>query len=356
MSLGKLIVAGAVIVATWHYLSPVEVRAAETLERPAHDTRPPISVSDIPLAKCSPDQALNANYLRSVDRQANSSREILRATGELEKLANSLPHVNVPVSKLMNATQSAQFTRLSVAIRIGNLNQLAESRVQRDDAVMIDAADALEIMRKGGAELKTKNDPSGEGAGLLGLMRKVLTGDSKDSLPNPNPNICSIDLALFKEEQQSMRRLANYLRSPKMHMWLDLRRKYKVPGVLDPQKLPSPDKEKAIWLQKAIGLPAEREVLAARDWEGLRWYLKASNVEYKSLRNDIINGAGSKNYNYGTTINGVYASADPTTRDSILAWRVIEKNVPSEQEQLMDQFQEMQKREAQPNLNHGKGR
>ena len=355
MSIRKSLVAGAVMVATWHYFSPVEVRAAETLERSAHDTRPPVSVSDIPLAKCSPNQSLNANYLRSVERQANSSREILRVLGELQKLANSLPHVNVPVSKLMNSTQSAQFAKLSVALRIGNLNQLAESRVQRDDTAMIDAVSALEIMRTGGTELKTKYDPSAEGAGLLGLMRKVLAGDSKDSLPNPNPNICSIDLALFKEEQQSMRRIANYLRFPEMRMWLDLRQKYKIAGVLDPQKLPSPDKEKAIWLQKAIGLPAEREVIAARDWEGLRWYLKASNLAYQSLRNDIINGAGSKNYNYDTTINGVYASADPTTKESIFAWRVIEKNVPNEQEQLMDQFHEMQKREAQSNLNHGKG-
>ena len=124
-------------------------------------------------------------------------------------------------------------------------------------------------------------------------------------------------------------------------MLIALRKKHGIAGPLDPQKLPSPDREEAVWLMKAVGLPIQRELLALEDWQNLRWYEKASQLEYESLRNDIINGGGSLKYDYTTTINNVVSSADSATKHAIVTWNVIEKAVPSDQQVMLKQAAQM---------------
>jgi hypothetical protein len=262
----------------------------------------PKSVEAIPLAKCTVRESLNVSYLQSSSRGAASAKQALTADEKMSRLMGSLPKANVPVAKLMNSDQAAAFEQLRVQMIMQNLNQLAESRLQRDYVAMLDAADAIGAMERGARKVTSKDDPKGEGAGLLGLLRKVLEEDQNAPLTNPNPNVCGIDLALYHQELLAMGRLQKLAQSQEAKMLIALRKKHGIAGPLDPQKLPSPDREEAVWLMKAVGLPIQRELLALEDWQNLRWYEKASQLEYDSLRNDIINGGGSLKYDYTTTI------------------------------------------------------
>ncbi len=251
------------------------------------------------------------------------------------RLMDSLRKSKLPVSKLMNSDQTAKFEQLRVQMVIQNMEQLAESRVQRDDEAMLYATDAIEALQNGARELKSKADPNGEGAGLVGLLRKSLNEYQDAKFPSPDPNVCSIDLAIYNRAAATMKSTALLAQSPEAKMLMVLRKKYHVKGYLDPNKLPSPDKEKAIWLIKAVGNPIQRGVLAAEDWANLLWYAKASRLEYQALRNDIIDGGGSLKYDYSTTINRTFDSASPALKHAIFAWNVIEKAVPSKEQVLM---------------------
>jgi hypothetical protein len=207
--------------------------------------------------------------------------------------------------------QTAEFERSKINLFIQNMDQLAESRLQRDDVAMMDAADAIEALRNGARKLNSKMDQKGEGAGLVGLLRRLLKGDQGATFSSPDPNVCSIDLALYDQASRTMKGVVLLTQSRDAKLLLQLRKRYKLSGPLDPGKLPSPDREEAIWLLKAVGNPIQRGFQAAEDWANLLWYAKASRMEYQSLRNDIINGGGSSTYDYDMTIKSVYSKADP---------------------------------------------
>jgi hypothetical protein len=296
----------------------------------------PDSVDAIPLAKCTVKEALNVSFFQSTEREGASSQLSVTANERMKKLMDSLPKSKLPVSKLMNSDQTTEFEQLRVQMIIQSMDQLAESRLQRDDIAMEDAADAIDALQRGATELTSKDDPKGEGAGLVGVLRKVLSGDQDAQPANPDPNVCSIELAIYKRSSAATKSTVALMQSSDAQMLIQLRKKYGITGPLDPSKLPSPDKEQAVWLLKAVAEPIQRGVAAVHDWLNLLWYAKASQLEYQSLRNDIINGGGPTNYDYDTTINKVAASADPVMKHAVTAWNVIEQAVPSDHQALME--------------------
>lgn len=298
----------------------------------------PKTVEAIPLAKCTLKEVVSVSYLQSTQRAANSAQQSLIAGKNMSRLMDSLPKSKLPVSKLMNSDQTTEFEQLRVQMLMQNMDQLAESRLQRDYVAMLDGADAIRAMEQGASSITTRDDPKGEGAGLVGLLRKVLEKDQNASLTNPDPNVCSIDLALYHQEVVAFANLQSLAKSHEAKMLIALRNRHGIKGQLDPEKLPSPDREEAVWLMKAVGVPIQREMLAFEDWQNLRWYEKASQLEYESLRDDIINGGGSLKYDYTTTITNVASSANDATKHAIVAWNVIEKAVPSQEQVMLKQL------------------
>lgn len=306
----------------------------------------PKSIEQIPLAECTVERTLGVDYATSVQREAASAQQELLVIDKMGKLVNSLPNRNIPISKQLNSDQAAQFEDLRVSMIIQNLDKLAESRMQRDEGVMMDASYAIRAIEQGASKLTSKDDPKGEGAAMVGLLRTVLEKDQTIPLADPDPNACSIDLALYRQEILAGGRFEKFMQTSQARMFFQLRKKYGTTGPLDPQKLPSPDREEAVWLMKAVGVPMQRAGLAMEDWHNLRWYAKVSELEYKSLRNDILNGGGSTSYEYDTTIRSVAASADAATKRAIVAWNVIEKSIPSEEQALEKQGAGTAKRAA----------
>jgi hypothetical protein len=260
----------------------------------------PKSLAETPLAQCTPPQALGWMDVASVDREGDNVPQGRRQSEDMLALMKALPpgKDNVPVGQLMTPAQAVEFAKLSSQMRIYGYNHLAESRQQRDANVMGYAAVAIEKLRAGDDNLKSKYDPGGDGAGLVGLLREAAKDYNADPRPPADMKTCSLDLALFIKEQAALSALKNLLALKEADELNALASKYNVTGKLNPEKLPSPDREKAVWLLKAVGEPSGREFQAAQDWENLRRFAKVSMLRYSLLRDAIIAGAGAEDYDY----------------------------------------------------------
>ena len=235
---------------------------------------------------------------------------------------------NVPIGKQMNPGQAKRFTQISSQMKIHNLNSLAESRLARDNPIIGITADAIEKLQNGQEGLKSKYDIKSDGAAVVALLRKALENQN-GTLPDPSvQTVCSLDLALFLEQMGATMARRKLLESPEAKEAKALREKYNPQGPLDPDKIPSPDKEKAVWLLKAVAEPASRLYNASVDWENVRRFARISQLAYTSLRADIITGAGASDFDYNGSLGKVYASGDDATKNTINAWYVIERSVP----------------------------
>jgi hypothetical protein len=270
--------------------------------------------------------------IASVEREGDNAPQGRHQGEEMLALMNSLPagKDNVPVGQQMTPAQALEFAKLSSQIRIHGYNHLAESRLQRDARVMGYAADAIDKLRAGDANLKGKYDQAGDGAGLVGLLRKAAEGLNEDPQQPADTKTCSLDLALFLKEQAALSSMKKILALKEADEMTALAAKYNVKGTLDPEKLPSPDREKAIWLLKAVGYPATREFQAAQDWENLRRFARVSMLRYSLLRDAIIAGAGAEDYDYDKTLKQAYDADDAVTKLTMDAWSIIDQNIPSE--------------------------
>jgi hypothetical protein len=297
---------------------------------PAHQN--PKSLADTPLDQCTPQAALGWAYGDSIGREGDSATQALRISEKMEALVNELPpgKGNVPIGQQMTPEQSGRFAELSAQMLIYRYNHLAESRLQRDVHMMSLAVDAIEKLQSGAPKLTSKDDPGGDGAGLVGLLRKSAEGDSQDRIDPNSGSICGLDLAMYLKEQAVYTIAQKHMASKETAEFEELRKKYKITGTVDPEKLPSPDREKAIWLQKAVADPALRYFQALQDWQNLRRFAKVSTLKYSTARDAIITGAGSKDYDYDANIRKAYEQSDAVTKQAMNAWYVIDENMPSE--------------------------
>jgi len=295
------------------------------------ETRP-ASLAETPLAQCTPETALGWVYFESVNRQGDNAKQILRKNEDVLKIVNTLPKSDRPVIELMTPAQAADFSQLSAQLLILQYNNLAESRLQRDAVVMSYAADAIKKLHNGESDLKSKTDLNGEGAGLVGLLRS-LSGRVAGNIGVPTDKSCTLDLAMFLKQQQIVASAQKLSGSPEAAQLKDLKAKYHL-AQLDPSKLPSPDREKAVRLQKAVREYVARDFTAINDWENLRRFAKVSALRYTLFRDDISASAGDKNYDYDANPKKAYAGADALTQRTLDAWAVTDKNIPSELAQM----------------------
>lgn len=292
----------------------------------------PKSLADTPLDQCTPQTALGSAFADSVTREADNAPQAIRVTEKIDALVNELPpgKEKVPIGEQMTPEQSVRFAELSAQLLIFRYNHLAESRLQRDVRVIGWAVDAIEKLQAGASQLASKDDPGADGAALVGLLRKAGEGDSHDKLGPTSGNTCGLDFALYQKENASYASLQKHLGSKEAAEWKEIRAKYNVAtGPLDPKMLPSPDREKAIWLLKAFGAPTQRSFEAVQDWQNLRRFASVSALKYSTERDAIITGAGSKDYDYDTNFKKAYSLADQVMKQTMDAWFVIDESVPS---------------------------
>jgi hypothetical protein len=192
------------------------------------------------------------------------------------------------------------------------------------------AVDAIEKLQAAAPQLASKDDPGADGAALVGMLRKAGEGDSHDRLSPTSGNTCGVDFAMYQKENAVYAIVQKHLGSKEAAEWKELRAKYNVAGgPLDPKKLPSPDREKAIWLVKAFAEPTQRSFEAVQDWQNLRRFASVSALKYSTERDAIIAGAGSKDYDYDTNFKKSYSQADQLMKQTMDAWFVIDDTVPS---------------------------
>ena len=308
------------------------------------------SAAAIPLKDCNPGEVLGLELWKSIEREGDNATQRTKVAQDMLDLEKSLPAGNAKASlnQLMTPAQNTRFTEMSSQIFIQNFNHIVESGLQRDNKLIALAATAIDRLTANISTLKSKDDPGADGAALVFLLRSAVKQDG-DSIAEPlQQNVCSVDLALFMKEAATMSRINKIMESPEARDFLALRKTYKVNGALDPSVLLSPDREKAVWLLKAVGEPTSRLIVARTDWENLRRFAKVSMLEYVGRRNDIISGAGSKEFDYDSSIKKDFAAADSATKHTIDAWGVIEKHYPSEAEQEFTEAGKIESGGAKP--------
>jgi len=262
----------------------------------------PRTLAEIPINQCTPHQVLGLMLYASIQREGDSAKAVAPPERAIEKTDGFTPIRSLErTHRESDDTESSR--RVREASRTNAYSPIQSPRgksLQRDIDVMGQAVDAIEKLRRGAPDLKSKSDPEGNGASLVGLLRKVEEGTTSNS--KGPPNSCSLDLALVIQQQIVITEATPLLHSPERREWDELKAKYKITGQLDPKLLPSPDREKATWLIKAVIEPTSRNRDAVNDLEYLRRFAMASSLEYSNFRDDIIAGAGADDYDYDTAI------------------------------------------------------
>jgi ABC-type amino acid transport substrate-binding protein len=235
----------------------------------------------------------------------------------------------MPIGDQLNSRQSAEFAELASQIRIHQFNHLAESRLQRDAELIASAAAVIEKLREGDSDGLASEDPNGHGLALIYLLRVAIEKDEQTLTGPPDAPTCSLDSALSRGQQAAYASVNRLLNSSEAHQLDVLRKRYAASDQLNPETLPSPDREKAIWLTKAVVEPSGREAVAVTDYENLRRFARVSALRYQEQRDAIISGAGSEKYDYGSGLRKLYSDADDLTKHTLNVWLLIDEKVPS---------------------------
>jgi hypothetical protein len=317
------------------YLIPILALWLLTVSGPALGAEPahhnPTSLADTPLDECTPQTVLGWTYGESLGRDADNATQVRFVLEKMQALVKELPpgKEKIPLGQQMTPEQSARFAELSAQVQIYRYSHLAESRLQRDEHIIGLAIDAIEKLQGGPVELKSKDDTDA-GQLVVGLLRAAPENESQNKIDPTNASVCSLDFALYLKEQAAFAAVHKHLALKETAELKELIAKYKITGPLDPSKLPSPDREKAIWLQKAVAEPAQRILQALRDWQNLRRFVTVSRLKYSMARDAIITGAGSKDYDYDKKFKKSYDEADPVMKQTMDAWTAIDQAMPSD--------------------------
>ncbi len=312
----------------------IVVASAEAVGADPIAKAPPMSykeIADIPIADCTANQVMGWIWEDSLRRDAEGIPQRQKDLQTMLDITEKLPKIDVPVGQMMNHEQSAEFAQIEARNSIHFLQHLAETRLQRDSLLVIYAVETIDKIRRGEADIKAQYDAEGNGAALVGLLRKVMASDEPEISDPVRPTECSVDMAIFLLSQASFQKMQEIASTPEFQQYQTLRTQYKITqGPIDPKVLPSPDREKAIWLEKAVAEPMRLEFQAATDLGHLRAYARVSRAEYEALLQDVAIGLGDKKYSYETHAKAMYAAADTPNKHAVDAWIVIENNVPSE--------------------------
>jgi hypothetical protein len=277
------------------------------------------AVSKIPLESCTPIRALSVDYTASVIREGDLARRAIFLLDRMKKINALATNPHEPIGKQLTRTQIAQFEDIRAQLVTNQLASLAESRRQRDDNLMSAAAELLS-----GKPFSQKNTLA-NGATLLAALG-TFSHLPKSAMQAPrDTEECSIGLAFFNAERSALDQGSKLLKSHKWKMYVKLRHKYKIKNgtALDPKQLPSPDKQEASWLKRALLLPLKRDFFAVGAWYKLRLYARVDRLEYDLLRHAILIGGGPKTYS--EMAKKAFVSASPRIKSTIKVWNAIDE-------------------------------
>jgi hypothetical protein len=291
---------------------------------------PGLSTSRSTQDACSPSASIRTALDSAAQRYVELNKIAADEDTAMLRLVSSIPgQSDKPLKSNMTTDQAVQFQQLSDQMAIHKQELLVQSQQLRDLTVIGAATEEIVNLRSGGTT-KAKGDPDSYGLGLVLLLRKTMNDDNTDPPDPADRRSCGLDLAFFNKEQIEQGYIERLKSSDELKQVLALRQKYNISGPFDPEKLPSPDREKAIWLQKALTEPFAAAFQASRDWSNLRRFAAVSAVFYSAHREEILSAAGASNFKYGAKLQALYESSDPAMKHAMDAWLNIDNNIPSD--------------------------
>jgi hypothetical protein len=284
---------------------------------------------------CSPSASIRAALDSAAQRYVELNKIAADENRAMLRLVSSIPgQSDKPLKSNMTPDQAVQFQRLSDQMTIHKQELLVQSQQLRDLNVLGAATEEIVNLRSGGTT-KAEGDPDSYGIDLVLLLRKTMSDDTDP--PDPaDRRSCGLDLAFFNKEQLEQSYIERLNSSDEFKQVMALRQKYSISGAFDPEKLPSPDREKSIWLQKALTEPYAAAFHAFRDWSNLRWFAAASGVFYSAHREEILSAAGDSNFNYGAKLQELYESSEPGMKHAMDAWLKIDNTIPSDFQRALE--------------------
>jgi hypothetical protein len=300
----------------------------------ADAAEPGLSTSRSTQDACSPSASIRAALDSAAQRYVELNKMAADENRAMLRLISSIPgQSDKPLKSNMTPDQAVQFQRLSDQMTIHKQELLVQSQQIRDLNVLGAATEEIVNLRSEGMT-KDNGDPDSYGLDLVLLLRKTMSNDTDP--PDPaDRRSCGLDLAFFSKEQVEQSYIEKLNSSDEFKQVMALREKYNISGSFNPEKLPSPDREKAMWLQKALTEPYAASFHAFRDWSNLRWFAAASAVFYSAHREEILSAAGDSNFNYGAKLQELYDSSDSGMKHAMDAWLKIDNNIPSDFQQTL---------------------
>lgn len=291
---------------------------------------PPRRVDAIPLTECTVAQARMALTVEASYNAARISEQQMKVLEELRRLVESVPSGSMkPMSDLLSKEELHRFGKLTQQQSAGLLQQLIESRRQRDAEVM------LKLIRLADAEWRFSTTPK-EGTDdykvhTLLLLMRVLWSGNYALLTTVEKGPCSVAYAASVLIKEPVARLDALMSSVKeASAWVDLMRtKHKVKD-LDDARLSKEEQATLRKLQASAFLPMQSALTFVEDLSNVMLMSIAADIVYDGDRRDAAMAVGDSSL-IGTTVQRRVEAGefDERTQQAIGLWRKINEQFPA---------------------------
>lgn len=257
----------------------------------------PTYLNEIPLDKCYTSAALVSTDNHSRIREASIFKKIIPLNHQMVEIVDRYKdssYQNKPVKDFLSPADLNQFDSLSNQSLHINLEVLAESRLQRDMAVIkgmmkvakqewdnaLDSQTIESIKRAEQQKLAMPDTDEGKYYIFLHALRGVLK-DTEHPAP-VNTMVCSLDLAIAREYDLDFAGVKNFIsKSQAIAEITELKKKYNITGnSFEGIAMTQAETDRLHYNQNEIAPILKRETKYFQDLNNLRFFADITKTQY----------------------------------------------------------------------------
>lgn len=289
------------------------------------------SESDIPIAKCDLPNLMMFHSWNILSKQVATGQIRAPMLNELQAIASTTKAHNKPVGEQLGVKDLSRFNELSQRIRSMGMQELVESKRDRDIKVIKQFVLIADRNYRYGEEIQEGHSDYVYQAVLLywRVMASGFPSSEQHPISIPDEKACSMIFALHSIEKEPIQRID----SIDLKLFVKLQTIAKKNGMvkIEPAKLPEADREVYDRIMENAVWPFERAQQFMDDMENIKVMARASEIIYISDKRDleISGGDGSR---LGTTIVEMINKKefDQRTQAAIGIWRGLNEKIPSD--------------------------
>ena len=289
------------------------------------------SESDIPLNQCNLQTVVSFHMYNNSRIQALYAKETIKLVDEVTALANKAKNPNLSVGEQLSVEDRIAFDVNKERRITISLQRLIESNKLRD-VEFLEKLTKVAYQNYRFDEIYDKKDSNYAYQNYVYLLRAMdeKYPNKSDSFSKTPTDKCSFNLAIEPFQNEAIAKLNTINVDALLSKLKALAQKNRMESI-EYAKLSKADKDYYDKLNTNELLPLKKAKQLADDIEDLKSLSNASDIIYKSLKDDL-NYSGGNSKNYGQSLKNIQVSKETSERMKYLLsmWEIIATNYPSE--------------------------